>query len=58
MEEEQNITKIPEWRQKHKWDTDKVVPEGWKLGKDPAQGVEDVIIVCSECFLILHDSTY
>ena len=52
MEEEQNITKIPEWRQKHKWDTDKVVPEGWKLGKDAAQGV------CSECFLILHDSTY
>ena len=28
-----------------KWDTDKVVPEGWKLGKDAAQGVEDVIQV-------------
>ena len=41
---EQNIGCITPPDQ-HKWDTDTVIPEGWKLGKDAAQGVEDVIQV-------------
>ena len=52
MEEEQNI---PNWQNgdqniesisppnQHKRDTDTVVPEGWKLGKDASPGIEDVI---------------
>ena len=48
---EQNIESISPPDQ-HFRDTDTVVPEGWKLGKDASPDVKDV--VCNKYILIFH----